>query len=178
MTNIKHTDGLIEMIEAQKPGLKPADIARRSGGRITAQRLYSMLSRGRLKAFPDKDTIEGLAAGMGVRVAEVVLAAARSLDIDAKGSDLGGEDDLVIYGGAKLSPESQALIRQTAQVARMWEAGETSPADTEEAGPAVNWQSEVDLAAHEQREPTESERRDAALGDLGEESQDAEGVEG
>jgi hypothetical protein len=166
MTKTPRPDGLIQMIESRKPAVTPADIAKRSGGRITAQRLYSMLSRGELKTFPNRDTIEGLAAGMGVPVAEVVLAAARDLGIEASASDLSGEDDLVIYGGKRLSKDLQAFVMQAADLAREWEATPSDAAPADDRLP-----DDYDLAADPGDKPSAAEQERARLDERGEEDQ-------
>jgi hypothetical protein len=137
-----------------------------------------MLSRGELKAFPTKETIEGLAAGMGVPISEVVLAAARDRGIDVQTSGTHGDNDLVIHDGKLLSPELRAFVMQAAHLAKEWESSPTeadAAADPEPAEGSVvehDDQSSMDLAAYKQGGMTDSERRDASLPSPEDESQD------
>lgn len=169
MTNNTEALGLIELVQAHAKATSVAEIARRSGGRMTPGRIYSMLNRGEVKQFPNADTIEGLAAGMGVPVAEVVLAAARSLGIPAHTLTSDRPDDLILFGAARLSDESQALIRQTAEVAMHWEGIGATTSDPDAAADALSeealTQDTLRLAAHEDPDLTVRERLDAETDD-------------
>lgn len=73
----------------------------------TAKRLQQMTTND-LKAFPDKETIEGLARGTGATITTVVLAAARSLGLSVHSGD--DPDALVLSGGRKLRPDQKDAI--------------------------------------------------------------------
>lgn len=75
---------LAELIRIAKGDRSYDQLARDSGGRPTSARLQQIATTNPLKNFPDPPTIRGLAAGLRVTQASVVLAAAESLGLDAR----------------------------------------------------------------------------------------------
>lgn len=83
---------LAELIRTAKGDRSYEQLARDCGGRPTAARLQQIATTIPLKNFPDPPTIRGLASGLRVTQASVVLAAAESLGLDVRvsGSRLAG----------------------------------------------------------------------------------------
>jgi hypothetical protein len=61
-----------------------------------------------MKAFPDPDTIVGLAKGLAVTPEDVLLAAARSLGIPVREANM---ESLTIAGAGTLSPSAQEALQ-------------------------------------------------------------------
>lgn len=62
-----------------------SDIARRSAGRLTRQRIQQLASGKPLKAMPIPETISGLASGLGLPYRTVLLAALRDSGYQTEG---------------------------------------------------------------------------------------------
>lgn len=107
MTTTTGQTTLAELINTKRGDRTYARLSRDCGGAPTDKRLQSMVSRP-MKAFPDADTIKGLAIGLRVNAADVILASARSLGLNVEASDTVG---LTIPGAGAL-PESakEAII--------------------------------------------------------------------
>lgn len=107
------------MADLDLPGLIRAHISDRSvvqlardcGGTISPPRLHQMLKQP-MRAFPDPDTIRGLARGLGVSVSDVIDACAGSLGLHTS------HDDLVIPGGGNLPPSSREVLLRVADELR------------------------------------------------------------
>lgn len=76
------------------------------GGTPTANRLQQMSTKD-ISAFPDPDTIRGIAMGLGTTITEVTLAAARSLGLNVT---QGEPDALIVAGAGTLPAEAQEAI--------------------------------------------------------------------
>lgn len=94
-------------------------LSRDCGGIPTANRLQQIATR-KLNEFPNPDTIEGLAAGLGATVTDITLACARSLGLNVRSGD---PRALVIADAGTLPGEAQevilALSRQMLRLAEM-----------------------------------------------------------
>lgn len=113
---------LAEVIADRKGDRSYDRLAADCGGTPSAGRLHQMATKP-LKNFPDPDSIRGMASGLGVTVTEVVMASARSLDLNVY---TGNDPNAVTIGGAGTLPASsrevlatvaRELIRLTSQTA-------------------------------------------------------------
>jgi hypothetical protein len=140
---------LAELIRTGKGDRSYEQLARDCGGRPTAARIHQ-IATGQARSFPDPPTIRGLARGLRVTEATVVLAAAEALGLDARlsGSRL---ETLLPAGIDNLTDEQVNAV--LAVINTMLRAQATSqaipirrPSITPEAVPRV---AEQDLAAAE-----------------------------
>jgi hypothetical protein len=99
-------------------------LSRDCGGIPKANRLNTLAAGQQINNFPDPPTIKGLSRGLNVSVTRVVLAAARSLDLNVSDSD---PDELVLQGAGALPPESkQLLVSMSRQLLTAWDAADTA----------------------------------------------------
>ncbi|QTF81751.1 hypothetical protein SEA_BEEGEE_48 [Gordonia phage BeeGee] len=103
---------LSELITERKTlrGFSYADLENRADAVITRQRWQQLGTGVRIKEFPEPATIEAMAAALDVDVAEVVLAAARSIGLNVQ---RGAQSDLAArlpYSADKLTPVQQDAI--------------------------------------------------------------------
>ncbi|QTJ65019.1 hypothetical protein HYG77_04990 [Rhodococcus sp. ZPP] len=88
---------------ADRKGTRSYDrLAEDCGGTPSSGRLHQMATRP-LKNFPDPDSIRGMANGLGVTVTDIVMAAARSLDLPVY---TGNDPSALSIGGAGTLPDS------------------------------------------------------------------------
>lgn len=106
MTTTTGQTTLAELINTKRGDRTYAKLSRDCGGAPTDKRLQSMVSRP-MKAFPDADTIKGLAIGLRVNAADVILASARSLGLNVEASDTVG---LNIPGAGALPDSAKEAI--------------------------------------------------------------------
>lgn len=76
------------------------------GGTPTANRLQQIATKD-ISAFPDPETIRGIAMGLGTTITEVTLASARSLGLAVAS---GEPDALIVAGAGTLPAEAQEAI--------------------------------------------------------------------
>jgi hypothetical protein len=108
-------------------------LSRDCGGIPKANRLNTLAGGQKINNFPDPPTIRGLSRGLNVSVTRIVLAAARSLDLNVSDSD---PDELVLQGAGALPTESkQLLISMSHQLLTAWEAAGVSRSRTSNANP-------------------------------------------
>lgn len=114
---------LAEVIADRKGERSYDRLAADCGGAPSAGRLHQMATKP-LKNFPDPDSIRGMASGLGVTVTEIVMASARSLDLNVY---TGNDPNAVTIGGAGTLPTSsrevlatvaRELIRLTSQTSK------------------------------------------------------------
>ena len=128
---------LQQLIKDRKGDRSYQRVSKDSGGKPTFQTLASLAEKP-MKSFPSKETIEGLERGLGVPAREIILAAARSLNINVS-----GDADLVIAGAGRLPVASQALLYSMAHEMLNLQEGKYDPAETQQ-----DWtQAEYRLAA-------------------------------
>ena len=84
--NARGVPTLDQLISERKNlrGFSYTDLENRAGSTISRQRWQQLGSGVRIKEFPEPVTIEAMADALDVDVAEVVLAAARSIGLDIK----------------------------------------------------------------------------------------------
>jgi len=87
-------------------GLSYEALSAACGGTPSNKRLHQLIN-GPLKNFPDPSTIRALAKGTGASVKEIVLAAARSLDLAVPDSD---PDSLHVEGANELPESAQTAF--------------------------------------------------------------------
>lgn len=68
----------------EERGWNYADLARRSGNRLTRSRWQQIGTGVRLRSFPEPASIEAMAAALEVDVTTVLLATAQSIGLDAR----------------------------------------------------------------------------------------------
>ncbi|UUG69897.1 immunity repressor [Gordonia phage Morkie] len=138
MQALRGTDGdrqarnvptLSELITERKTlrGFSYADLENRADAVITRQRWQQLGTGVRIKEFPEPATIEAMAAALDVDVAEVVLAAARSIGLNVQ---RGAQSDLAArlpYSADKLTPVQQDAI--VTLVRSITEVPDVVPAD-------------------------------------------------
>lgn len=83
------------------------------GGLPTEKRIQQIANGTELKAFPDKESIEGIARGTGVTVTAVILAAARSLGLEVHSGD--DPDAMILAGANTLRPDQKAALHALAR---------------------------------------------------------------
>lgn len=176
MTKKNPAGGLLDLIERHRNGRPYTELAAASHGLLKAPAIRNLVHDG-LKSFPKASSLEGYSYALGVPLADVVLAAAVSLDLDPRKLGLGDRNDLVIPGAGSLPEDSRQMLRDMASMMLWWQAKaegvEESPAEsapTPEGDPSDEWQVDHDLAAYEQGKTAEEKGRDHLDG-LGEESQ-------
>jgi len=76
------------------------------GGTPTANRLQQMATKD-ISAFPDPETIRGIAMGLGTTITDVTLAVARSLGLNVSSAE---PDALIVAGAGALPAEAQEII--------------------------------------------------------------------
>ncbi|QCG77213.1 immunity repressor [Gordonia phage Lutum] len=121
---------LSELITERKTlrGFSYADLENRADSVISRQRWQQLGTGVRIKEFPEPATIEAMAAALDVDVAEVVLAAARSIGLNVQ---RGAQSDLAArlpYSADKLSPVQQDAI--VTLVRSITEVHDVVPADS------------------------------------------------
>lgn len=95
-------------------------ISQDCGGLPTAKRVHQLATKPQ-KNFPDPDTIRGLARGLGVTITDVVMAAARTVNLpvytgnDPSALSIGGAGDLDDEAKEALSKVAREFIRLTSQ---------------------------------------------------------------
>lgn len=104
---------LSELILAAKgdearAGMTWNELSRRCGGKPAPKAIQKLALEPR-KNFPDPDTIEGLARGLGVTQMTVIMAAAESLGLQAKKEE-SSLLALMPTGTDKLTPEKTTLL--------------------------------------------------------------------
>lgn len=97
---------LARLIAARKGDRSFKRLSTDCGGTPTANRLQQMSTK-EISAFPDPDTIRGIAMGLGTTITEVTLAAARSLGLNVAS---GEPDALIVAGAGTLPAEAQEAI--------------------------------------------------------------------
>lgn len=111
MTTENSQPTLAELILTKKGQRTYAKLSADCGGAPTDSRLNSLVLRS-VKTFPDSDTIRGLAIGLNVPVADVILASARSLGLVVGVTEPG---TLSLPGAAHLPASAQAAIVEVAR---------------------------------------------------------------
>ncbi|WP_313812398.1 hypothetical protein [Glutamicibacter sp.] len=111
---------LIEEARYSSPGkpLSYDSLAKACGGKPSAGRLQQIVS-GKLKNFPDPESIQGLMSGTGRTAEEIVLASARSLGLPVGDNP----SDSVFVPGLSALPESalevvKSLTRELVNLSR------------------------------------------------------------
>lgn len=101
---------LADLIQAARKGgeVSYERLSQACGGQPSAKRLHQ-LQNGAMRSFPDPDTIKSLSKGTGFSVLEILLAAARSLDLRVPALD---EDALRIYGLSAIPERVQDLMKE------------------------------------------------------------------
>jgi len=107
----RHPQGLETLILDRKGTRSYDELSRACGGNPTAKRLHQLVARP-MKAFPDPETIKGLSRGLNSSTTDVLLAAARSLDIPVGEY---GSGALVLEGAGQLPTSAQEAIITLAQ---------------------------------------------------------------
>ncbi|GAA5229210.1 hypothetical protein [Arthrobacter cryoconiti] len=105
------TDPFRDLILDRKGGRTYGKLSDDCGGQPTSGRLQQMATT-RLKAFPDPETLKGLAIGLGVSVTRIILTAAESLDLPVQPVDDG---DMTLYGAGHLPESSRTLLQDMAR---------------------------------------------------------------
>lgn len=95
----RHSDGA--------KSLSYAALAKKCGGKPTAARLQQYVSTG-LKNFPDPVSIQGLSSGLRTTTMEIILASARSLELQI---DDGAKASLFINGISSLPVSAQESVK-------------------------------------------------------------------
>lgn len=97
----------LQRLMAEKRGDRSWRALARDCGGVPSDRTLNRFALHPLKDFPSKDTIEGLARGLGVSVTRLVLVCASSL-----GYRVQAEDDtvLVLPGAGTLPPQAQTAL--------------------------------------------------------------------
>lgn len=114
----RHPQGLETLILNRKGTRSYDDLSRACGGAPTSKRLHQLVTRP-MKNFPDPDTIKGLARGLNASTTEVLLAAARSLDIPVGDYGAGA---LVLEGAGRLPVTAQeAIVTLSQELQSMFE---------------------------------------------------------
>lgn len=106
----------------------------RDCGDYPAGRRLQQLASMPMKNFPDPETILGLSRGLGVSNTDVLLAAARSLDIPVASQE---KDALTIAGAAALPASCQEALFTVAREMRNLAAHGPAPRPTNDDGKAV-----------------------------------------
>jgi hypothetical protein len=101
---------LAQLIDATKGDRSYETLARAAGGAPGAKRWHQLATKP-IKNFPDPPTVRAVSKALGVTEAVVVLAAARSLGLDASGSDSLLATLLPSRAG-QLTPKQVAAVRQ------------------------------------------------------------------
>lgn len=122
-----------------------ANIANASHGVLTANGLQK-LATSKFSAFPAPETLQGIADALGLSINEVVLAAARSLNINVRDSY---QDDLILFGAKTLPRESQELLKSMAREMLAWQQGKYEKATRANNGEVV--QLHPDYSEHGER---------------------------
>lgn len=106
---------------ADKKGTRSYEkISQDCGGLPTAKRVHQLATKPQ-KNFPDPDTIRGLARGLGVTITDVVMAAARTVELpvytgnDPSALSIGGAGELDDSAKEALSKVAREFIRLTSQ---------------------------------------------------------------
>ncbi len=155
-------------------GLSYEALSAACGGSPSDKRLHQLINQP-LKNFPDPETLSALSRGTGIGVTQLVLAAARSLNLDVQDDD---PDSLHIAGASQMPPkvlDAYVLLgRELGSEAREQEVvgNDVHPAPIAQLHPKVPADYEQ-LAANKAR--NRGAELDAKYQDLGEESQDHEG---
>jgi transcriptional regulator with XRE-family HTH domain len=110
--------GLNALIERNRAGRTIASLSDACGGDPTPRRLQQIIADG-IKAFPETNTITGLARGLGVAVSDVVLACAASLGLDVDDTT---SNALVLAGAADLPPSSRAILQDMSRELLTWQS--------------------------------------------------------
>lgn len=110
MTTDNFQPTLAELILAKKGDRSYAKISRDCGHVPTDRRIQSMATS-EIKAFPDVDTIRGLAIGLRVNESDVLLASARSLGLTVATSDPGS---LILPGAGHLPDSAKEVLSEVA----------------------------------------------------------------
>src|SRR6184192_1627626 len=104
---MKHDDWTLARLIAQRKGDRSFKrLSADCGGTPTANRLQQMATKD-ISAFPDPETIRGMAMGLGTTITEVTLAVARSLGLNVTS---GEPDALIVAGAGTLPAEAQEAI--------------------------------------------------------------------
>ena len=111
MTTHKNEPTLAELILDKKGDRSYAKLSRDCGGVPTDRRLNSLV-HAPMRSFPDVETIKGLAIGLQVAVRDVLLAAARSLDLKIGADDPGS---LVLPGAGFLPDSARSVLVETSR---------------------------------------------------------------
>lgn len=128
----RHPQGLETLILDRKGTRSYDELSRACGGTPTAKRLHQLVTRP-MKAFPDPDTIKGLSRGLKASNTDVLLAAARSLDIPVGEYGAGA---LVLEGAGQLPVSAQeAIITLSEELQNLFEQ---VPSNTGEAAQVTN----------------------------------------
>ncbi|MCW2132939.1 hypothetical protein [Arthrobacter sp. VKM Ac-2550] len=107
-TNQPLSGGIRELIGEKRGKRTYAALAADCGGMPSAIRLQQLANYSPApKTFPDPETITGLAQGLRVTPAQVLIAWARTLGVEARHMEVGG---LVIPGAHDLPLEQQELL--------------------------------------------------------------------
>lgn len=135
---------LQELIQARRDerGWSYGDLANRTEHKITRGRWQQLGTHVRMKAFPERESIPAIADALEVDQTTIVLAVAKSLDLDVRwrGPNLA---QLMPAGTDQLSEPVRdailAVIRATVTEAIMRQSDDESP-QTVQPGPSVlNW---------------------------------------
>lgn len=110
MTTENAQPTLAELIATKKGARSYAKISKDCGGVPTDRRLQGMATTP-IKAFPDVETIQGLAIGLRVNVTDVVVASARSLGLSVAVSDPGA---LILPGAGHLPDSAKEVLTDVA----------------------------------------------------------------
>lgn len=133
---------LQELIRTRRDerGWSYADLAHRTDHKITRGRWQQLGTHTRMRAFPERDNIPAIADALEVDQTTVILAVARSLDLDVRwrGPDLAA---LMPAGTDALSEPVRdailAVIRATVTEAIARHGGDDGPPRTGQSGPSV-----------------------------------------
>jgi hypothetical protein len=134
----------LAVLIADRKGTRSYDrLAEDCGGTPSSGRLHQMATRP-LKNFPDPDSIRGMANGLGVTVTDIVMAAARSLDLpvytgnDPSALSIGGAGTLPDSAKEALTSVAREFIKLTSQHETDGEAdAQVTESRTEESSPEL-----------------------------------------
>jgi len=137
MTNTIPGNGLQALIRDKKGDRSNARLSQACGGTPTATNIQKLLSKP-IKDFPTADVMRGLSKGLGVRVIDILHAAAISVGLPVATDD---GSALTLVGAGRLPNESQELLKSMAEQMLWWQEQAEATPDNVTRMPTRDWES-------------------------------------
>lgn len=135
MTTNFPNNGLQRLILDKKGDRSNTRLSAACGGNPTATNLQRLMTRP-LKDFPTADVMRGLSKGLGVRVIDILHAAAISVGLPVTSDD---GSALILDGAGHLPEESQALLKTMAEQMLWWQEQAEATPDNVTEFPSRDW---------------------------------------